>query len=343
MWWPSTKRRLVHPGKRHPPSRTCSARRMAGRDGAGLAPHVEGCAPPVLHDGDHGGVATKPAGGLGRQGGAVLELAASFGIAGQHLGVDVDRHQMVVTAAVGVPASGEEALGHGHEGIGLALTSGLRPCGQRFRGTVVHRLRRRLQGLAHQRALLGSEAGAEHEAAVVVVVPLCVAPVVEVVGRVHLVISQGAPVRPHDPLQVRRRAGQGELEQVALVVGRGHPGERPHLGVAQSPGGEGGGDRGELAETMRHPDLLTSRGHVDPTLPVEPMRTAPALPGAPSLPPVELGHQQQPPALGGVEVGGQLGDLTFQPLQGNVVERWSLVDNVGSRQHVLGEPSSKVE
>ncbi len=45
------------------------------------------------------------------------------------------------------------------------------------------------------------------------------------------------------------------------------------------------------------------------------MGAAPAFPGGPALPPVELGHQQQPPALRCVEMGGELGDLALQALE----------------------------
>jgi hypothetical protein len=37
--------------------------------------------------------------------------------------------------------------------------------------------------------------------------------------------------------------------------------------------------------------------------------------------PVELGHQEKPPALGGGEMSGQLGDLALQALQGHLFER----------------------
>ena len=65
------------------------------RDAAGTAPDAERFAIRTIHHGDDAGIAAQPSGGLCRDGGAVLNFAASRPAVGEHFGLDMN-HDLVV-------------------------------------------------------------------------------------------------------------------------------------------------------------------------------------------------------------------------------------------------------
>jgi hypothetical protein len=129
-------------------------------------------------------------------------------------------------------------------------------------------------------------------------VPLVVGPVLErqpVLGspaalRIPVLVVHPPP-RAAEAFGLRRGRRQCELQQRRLAVGRGDAGQRPHLGVGQAAGGEGGRDLRQPAQRPGHPHVLPAgdRGHA--ALPGEPV---PAGVDADSVPPaalVELRHE----------------------------------------------------
>src|SRR5581483_6013961 len=97
-----------------------------------------------------------------------------------------------------------------------------------------------------------------------------------------------------------------------------HPTHRPHLGVAQLPGGERIPNERQLTQPPPHPQLLPRRLEPDATPVREPVGTGLKPPSCPPLPPLELAEQQQPPALPRRQMPRQLTDLRLQPLQRNL-------------------------
>ena len=89
-WWTCVNTRPPHPGKRQPWSRARTARRVAaGMAGAFLPVHST-FAVFVAHDAHDRRIACEPPRGLRRERGPAVELAHALGVAGEHLGVDVD-------------------------------------------------------------------------------------------------------------------------------------------------------------------------------------------------------------------------------------------------------------
>ena len=66
---------------------------------------------------------------------------------------------------------------------------------------------------------------------------------------------------------------------------------------------------------MRDPHLLARRAECDPTLQVQPMRAGVAGAIRPALAAIELGNQDEPAMLGGIQVPCELGDLGFELIE----------------------------
>ena len=73
------------------------------RDAAGAAPDVEGLAVGAIHDGDDARIAAQPSGGLRRDGGAVLDFAASCPAVRKHIGPDMHDDFVPVRRKCGLP------------------------------------------------------------------------------------------------------------------------------------------------------------------------------------------------------------------------------------------------
>ena len=70
-----------------------------------------------------------------------------------------------------------------------------------------------------------------------------------------------------------RRAGLREVQQRRFVVGRGHAGQRPHLGVRDGSALHRGADARQRRQRVGDAHLLPGRAQVDAGAPVQPMRT----------------------------------------------------------------------
>ena len=123
------------------------------------------------------------------------------------------------------------------------------------------------------------------------------------------------PVRAGEPLQLVPGHRPGQLRQPRLVLRRGDPGQRPHLGIRQAGRPELGADHRQVPQRPGHPDVLPrgAGGHL--ALPRQPLRAAVHLPGRPAAAGVEVSQQDQEPARRRGQVPGQLADLRLQPLQ----------------------------
>ena len=125
----------------------------------------------------------------------------------------------------------------------------------------------------------------------------------------------GLAVGAGEPLQLVGGHRLGQLGQPCLGGRGGDPGQRPHLGIRQPPGGEPGPDHRQVPQRAGHPDMLPggTRGHL--ALPRQPLRAAVHLPARPAPAGIEISQQDQEPAGRRGQVTGQLADLRLQPLQ----------------------------
>ena len=171
---------------------------------------------------------------------------------------------------------------------------------------------RRLDGLQKQRAALGRELQLHHQRAVVIVKVR--EPPLRVLPRLarELFHFLDAAELPHERLDVMRGAVQRDVEQHVFGGRRCNARERPRLRVTQLPGGHGCGNLRQGLDSPGHAHLLARRPEIEPAFPAEPVRTR--LRGAigPAVAAVELGDEDQPAVIGGVEVTCQLGDLRFK-------------------------------
>lgn len=171
------------------------------------------------------------------------------------------------------------------------------------------------EGLEKQGALVGTEAGGEHEGAVVVPEPVDVACLVAAPGVVLLVAGDDAATSPSDAVHVGGGGVAGQLDQWCLGGRRGDAGDGPHLGVAQLGGREGVADQRQFGEAVGDSQVRAGGHQAQPAPPAQPLGARPGALVPPALPPVELGYQQQPLAHGGRQVGGQLADLVLEFLK----------------------------
>jgi hypothetical protein len=166
------------------------------------------------------------------------------------------------------------------------------------------------QRLQDDRRLLGRQQAPERELEVARPVPAELPPRPDQL----VLLTRHPPVRLGEPLKLPGSHRQGHLQQVGLCLRGNDPGQRPHLGVRQSPGGELRRNEREAAQRPRHPDLVSGRARGDLAPPRKPGRAGGHVPVGPSLPGVEIGDQQQEPAGGRGKVPGQLADPRLQPL-----------------------------
>ena len=91
-----------------------------GRDAAGASSDAERLAVRTIHDRDDSGIAAQPSGGLRRDGGAVLEFAASRPAVGEHFGFDMYDDFVPVRRKYRDIVRFEHPLGHPRQRIGTA-------------------------------------------------------------------------------------------------------------------------------------------------------------------------------------------------------------------------------
>jgi hypothetical protein len=187
-------------------------------------------------------------------------------------------------------------------------------------------------------SVVGGEAGAQDQGAVLVPVPGQGSAGGEVFGW-----GVAAPYRPHHGLHVAGGARQGHVQQhlfrglrvrdrgvpqLGLAggdvggdpgqgrgIGAGDAGDRPNLRVGDPPGGERFGDAGQVLQGVGDAEVFGGGAPVHPGPPGQPMRAGADPVPAPATSGVELGQQLQEPALRSSDVPGQPQQLRLQ--------RWS--------------------
>ena len=108
------------PGKAAPAVAAEQGSAYRRRNAAGTPPHTERLPIRTIHHGHDSGVAAQPSGGLRRDGGAVLDFAASRSAVGEHFGLDMDDDFVPVGCERRCVARFEQSLGHPRQRIGAA-------------------------------------------------------------------------------------------------------------------------------------------------------------------------------------------------------------------------------
>ena len=243
-------------------------------------------------------------------------------------------HDHLIAVARGplVQPACQRALGHHAQGICAPLCDGRSHRLRRVPNRAVRRRRLRLpvsarrrsarvrcrgvegrfQRPPHHRAHLRRQPPADHHHAVVVhpgverprLVPLLL---LGLLGRaVH------APPRADHLLNVRRGAGQGDVEQRLLGLGRGHAGDGAQLRVGDGAALHGVAQLGQLGQGARDAHVLAGGAGGETDAPAQPGGArGEALPAAAG---VELSDQDQQLPGGRLDAGGQLGDPVTERL-----------------------------
>src|SRR5262245_39511807 len=134
----------------------------------------------------------------------------------------------------------------------------------------------------------------------------------------------GLPVDPppaaHNALHVGGRARAAHGEQPGLGLRHGHAGEGAHLGVRELSATQGLGEARQRAEGAGYPYALPRGAQIQAYAPGEP-GGAGAEARVPPAAGIELADQVEETGSGGIEVGGQLGNLIAEAIQLLVVGR----------------------
>ena len=297
----------------------CTADR--GGNGAGLAPDVEDVSVRVVVHRHDAGIARQPArrfrGNVDRR---VIDFERAVarhvghvrtrrGV-GARRGLHVQHYLVAVPGVPGIEVRGERHLGQPSQRVGAALTP------RHFRDQARFR---RLLGLAPQLvggglecavqdgADLRRQSSPEHHHPVIVDPGGQVPGQMAGVGLLRSDHAIGSPPGTHDPLDVRRRARQGDIKEPLLRLGRRHTRDSSHLGVGDRPARHRGADKGQSWQRPGHPYLLARGTKVDSGAPVEPVgaRQEAVVPAATF---VVLAHHDQQLVSGGMDARGQLGD-----------------------------------
>ncbi len=256
---------------------------------------------------------------LGRSRGnarAVLEdgLARRIGIR-QDLGVDVDDHLVALARGAGIHPVMQCRLREQGEGIRLLLDH-RRRVGFRLliARLLIQRLARGRQRLHEQGTDLRGQPPPDDHRAVAVRIHLQGAAGM-LPGRLSgLGLPVHLPPAAHDALDVLGGAGPAHRQQPLLRLGGRDAGQGADLGVGEFTAGEGLGQQRQRAERARHPHVLAGRGRGEPHAPGQP-GGAGAEAGVPAGAGVELADEIEQARGGGVEVGGELGDLIAQAVE----------------------------
>jgi hypothetical protein len=232
----------------------------------------------------------------------------------------VDDDLVALARRAGIDPVVKRGLGEQRERVRLLLSR------RRFRGNVarngacvcsvrllVQRLARCGQRLLEHGACLGSQAPADDDHPVLVLVHVQGAGLVAVRGLTRLGERVDSTPAAHDALDVTGGAGLAHREQPFFGLRRGHAGQRAHLGVGQLPMGERVGQPGQRAESTRHTDPLTRGAQIHPDAPGQPV-SACAEAVVPPAANVELADEIEQVGAGGLDVGRQLGDLVSKPI-----------------------------
>src|SRR5690349_2967675 len=118
----------------------------------------------------------------------------------------------------------------------------------------------------------------------------------------------------YDSLDVVGRAGPAHGEQPFFRLRRRHARERTDLRVGDLGACEGTGETGERGQRAGDAHPLSSGTQVETHAPAQPGR-ARAEPVVPSAPRIEVADELEQPRRGGVQMGGQLGDLVTETIE----------------------------
>jgi hypothetical protein len=180
------------------------------------------------------------------------------------------------------------------------------------------------QRLHHDRADLGLQPPTDHHHAASI--RIHVQGAVAVAAR--RLLRFGFAVHPSpaadDDLHMLRSAGPANREQSLFGLWSGHPRQRADLGVRQLAARKRLRQSRQRPQCPRHADVLARGTGLEPDAPGQP-RSARAKAIAPAAAGIELANEIEQPRSGGVEMGGQLGDLITEALQVSVHRRFSSV------------------
>jgi len=130
------------------------------------------------------------------------------------------------------------------------------------------------------------------------------------------------------------------LEQGRLGRGRRDPRDRAHLRVADGAPPERIVDERQPTQRPRHANPLARGAQVESDAPVEPVRAGERTVCRPARAFVEAADEGQEPMLGGVDVGGDLGDLVGEAVDVGGREPWRGRRNARGGCHVERIPPS---
>jgi hypothetical protein len=258
---------------------------------------------------------------------------------GQHGSIDVDYDLITLARGARIELVVECGLRDQTQRVSLLLGHGRRipegierDSGHLFtkRALPVESFSSRGQRLHEQRSCFRLESAAHGDHAVLVLVNVKHAPGVPLRGFLRLGHPVHAAPTAHDPFDVIGGPRTADRQQPSFGLGRGHAGERAHLGVRQLASGKGFGEERQRAERARDPHPLTGRARIEPHAEAQPDGTR-AEARVPSRSRVELADQVQEVRGRGVEVSGELGDLVAECVEiggfilgGSGVQRISL-------------------
>ena len=248
-------------------------------------------------------------------------LAGLIGVL-QDRGVDMDHHLVVLGRRARIDAVVKRGLGQQLQRVGLLLRHR-----RRLRGDVggltihapsvlplVQSLTGRRQGLHEECPGLGRQATPDGHGAVFAWIhvegPAGVLPG----GLVSLHLAIHAAPAAHDALDVLGGAGPPDGEQALFGCRCRHPREGADLGVGEFAARERLGQAGQRRQGARHAHLLSGGAEVETDTPGEPLG-ARAKAVVPAGARVELADEIQQAGGGGIEVGGEVGDLVPQAVQ----------------------------
>ena len=106
----------------------------------------------------------------------------------------------------------------------------------------------------------------------------------------------------------------GDVQQLRLVLRRGHAGHGTDLGVADLAALEGVVDRWQRAKRPGHPDLFARHQFAETAFEVQPVGQRTDAVAGPAVVSVEFVQQLEEPVVRGVEVAGQGGDFVGKDL-----------------------------
>jgi hypothetical protein len=163
----------------------------------------------------------------------------------QHGRIDVHHHLIAFARRTRVEPVVQRRFREERQGIGPLQWGGRRllyrvgrdfPADARPR---IERLASRRDGLQQQGAHLGLQPATQDHRAVLVMMDVQRSARVPSRGLTALGAPVDLPPAPHDALHVGRRPRPSDRQEPRLRLQRGHPRQRPHLGVRQLPPGQG--------------------------------------------------------------------------------------------------------